>query len=162
MGKKRLWKVIKEGNYTCPPKPFGFVMRNCNTLPLSRNIKTMQKFISAVKTLTEHGEKILIYPEQSMWRGHKKPRPLQDGAFNLAVISNVPIIPVFITTKDSGKLDAQAFPIQENYIHFLPPVYPEKVLSRKDNIRQMKEKNYSAWKGVYERFYNKELVYDKN
>ena len=35
MGRKRLYKVIREGNYTTPPPPFGFVMRNCNTLPLS-------------------------------------------------------------------------------------------------------------------------------
>ena len=32
---KRMYRVIREGNYTSFPGFYGFLMRNCNTLPLS-------------------------------------------------------------------------------------------------------------------------------
>ena len=47
MGGKMLYKVIREGNYTNPPKPFGLFMRHCNTLPLSSQTSTMKKFTRA-------------------------------------------------------------------------------------------------------------------
>ena len=60
VGGKMLYKVIREGNYTNPPKPFGLMMRYCNTLPLSGQTATMKKFNKAVKTLLARGESILI------------------------------------------------------------------------------------------------------
>ena len=65
--KKRLYKVIREGNYTGFPGLFGFLFRNCNTLPLSSNRRTMMNFMSAADTLLKRGEAVLIYPEQGMW-----------------------------------------------------------------------------------------------
>ena len=44
MGRKKLWKVIREGNYTNAPMPFGLILRNCNTLPLSSNTETMKNW----------------------------------------------------------------------------------------------------------------------
>ena len=38
---KRLYKVIREGNYTNFPGLYGFFFRNCDTLPLSSNKRTM-------------------------------------------------------------------------------------------------------------------------
>ena len=64
---KRLYKVIREGNYTNFPGLYGFFFRNCDTLPLSSNKRTMIEFLKAVDTLLKKGEFILIYPEQSMW-----------------------------------------------------------------------------------------------
>jgi hypothetical protein len=49
MDGKLLYKVIREGNYTNPPKPFGLFMRHCNTLPLSSQLPTMKKFLKAVE-----------------------------------------------------------------------------------------------------------------
>ena len=48
---KMLYKVIREGNYTNPPKPFGLFMRQCNTLPLSSRKATMIKFMKAFAEL---------------------------------------------------------------------------------------------------------------
>ena len=44
MDGKMLYKVIREGNYTNPPKGFGLFMRHCNTLPLSSQMATVKKF----------------------------------------------------------------------------------------------------------------------
>ena len=159
MGGKMLYKVIREGNYTNPPKPFGLFMRHCNTLPLSSQMSTMKKFIHAVKMLLGRGETILIYPEQSMWWNYRKPRPMQDGAFTLAVRNNVPIVPVFITMADTETLDSDGFFVQEYTLHILPHIYPDASLSRMEAVKKMKEKNYKAWVRVYEDFYGMRLVY---
>ena len=159
MDGKMLFKVIREGNYTNPPKPFGLFMRHCNTLPLSSQKATMVKFMKAFAELLKRGETILIYPEQGMWWNYKKPRPMQDGAFSLAVSNNAPVVPIFITMEDSAHLDSDGFPIQEYTLHILPAIYPDKTLSRGEAKNDIKNKNYEAWVKTYEEFYGKPLEY---
>ena len=157
-----LYKVIREGNYTNPPKPFGLFMRHCNTLPLSSQMSTMKKFLHAVKVLLGRGETILIYPEQSMWWNYRKPKPLQDGAFTLAIRNKAPIVPIFITMEDSDVLDSDGFFVQEYTIHILPAIYPDKALTNIEAKEAMKKENYEAWVRVYEDFYKTALVYEES
>ena len=159
MDGKKLYKVIREGNYTNPPKPFGLFMRHCNTLPLSSKTATMKKFMSATKTLLGRGETILIYPEQSMWYNYRKPRPMQDGAFSLAVRNNTPVVPIFITMQDSDTLDGDGFFVQEYTLHILPAIYPDAALLGSEAKEKMKNENYEAWVRVYEDFYGVPLTY---
>ena len=155
-----LYKVIREGNYTNFKGIYGFFFRHCNTLPLSSNISTMKKFMKSVSVLLSRGEKILVYPEQAMWWNYKKPRPLKSGAFKLAVKNGVPIIPAFITLEDTDKLDADGFNIKAHTLWFLPPIYPKKDLTEKQNVEYMKEQNFNIWKETYERVYNTRLIYE--
>lgn len=156
---RKLYKIIREGNYTNSPPPFGFILRHCNTLPLSSNSETMKKFFLAVEVLLKRGEKILIYPEEGMWWNYRKPRPLKNGAFSLAVKYNVPIIPIFITMRDSEKLDADGFYVQKYTINILPPIYTQENQSRKENVERMNKENYALWKKTYEEFYGAKLTY---
>ena len=159
MDGRMLYKVIREGNYTNPPKPFGLFMRHCNTLPLSSQKATMVKFMKSFAELLKRGETILIYPEQGMWWNYRKPRPMQDGAFSLAVRNKAPIVPIFITMEDSDVLDPDGFFVQEYTMHILPAIYPDEKLSLKDAKQDMKNKNYEAWVKTYEEFYGKSLKY---
>lgn len=159
MDGRMLYKVIREGNYTNPPKPFGLFMRHCNTLPLSSQKATMVKFMKAFAELLRRGETILIYPEQGMWWNYRKPRPMQDGAFSLAIRNKAPIVPIFITMEDGDVLDPDGFFVQEYTMHILPAIYPDENLSLKDAKRDMKNKNYEAWVKTYEEFYDKPLKY---
>lgn len=161
MGKKMLYKVIREGNYTNPPKPFGLFMRHCNTLPLSSQTATMKKFLRAVKILLERGETILIYPEQSMWWNYRKPKPLKKGAFLFAAKAGVPVLPCFITMKDSEFIDDDGFPVQEYTVHVTEPIYPNKENKLNANIDNMMEKNYQLWKDIYEEVYQIPLKYER-
>ena len=159
MDGKMLYKVIREGNYTNPPKPFGLFMKHCNTLPLSGQKATMVKFMKAFTALLQRGETILIYPEQAMWWNYCKPRPMQDGAFSLAVRNNAPVVPIFITMEDSNVLDGDGFFVQEYTLHILPAIYPDKTLSTIAAKKDMKNRNYEAWVETYEAFYQKPLRY---
>ena len=158
-GKQVLYKVIREGNYTNFPGLYGFFFRHCNTLPLSANFSTMKNFMTAMKTLLERGEKVLIYAEQGMWWNYRKPRPLTAGAFKFAAESKVPVLPIFITMNDSDKTGGDGFPVQEYTIHFLPAIYPDESKTVKENMDIMKDKNYAMWKEVYETTYGIPLTY---
>ena len=158
--KRKLFKVIREGNYTNFPGMYGFFFRNCDTLPLSSNKRTMIKFIKAVDVILKRGDFILIYPEQSMWWNYRKPKPLKNGAFNFAARNHVPVIPIFITMEDSDIIGEDGFPIQEYTVNIEKPIYPDENLTEKENTEAMKEKNYEVWKNVYEDFYKMPLEYD--
>ena len=158
-GKKQLFKVIREGNYTNFPGFYGFLFRNCNTLPLSQNKKTMYNFLKAVDTILQRGDFILIYPEQSLWWNYRKPKPLKNGAFKFAVKNKVPVLPIFITMEDSDSYGPDGFPIQEYSIFIEKPVYPREDLPERERVRTMRNENYEVWRRIYEEFYGMPLEY---
>lgn len=158
-GTRKLYRIIKEGNYTSFPGFYGFLMRNCNTLPLSSNMNTMKKFVSAVDKLLSEGNFILIYPEQSMWWNYRKPKPLKKGAYKFAAKNNVPVLPCFITMEDSNIIDSDGFPVQEYTIHVASPIYPDASKSERENVIAMMKQNYNVWKEIYESTYGVKLSY---
>jgi len=156
---RSFWRVIREGNYTSFPGFYGFLMRHCNTLPLSSNAATMKKFYKAVTELIENGDYVLFYPEQSMWWNYRKPKPLKRGAFQCAARSNAPVLPCFITMKDSDVMGEDGFYVQEYTIHVSEPVFPEAGLPVRKQAEIMMKKNYDLWKEIYEKEYHIPLSY---
>lgn len=158
--KRKFYRVIREGNYTNFPGFYGFLMRSCNTLPLSSNCITMKKFIKSTDQLLQDGHFVLFYPEQSMWWNYRKPKPLKDGAYKFASRNNVPVLPCFITMKDSDIIGEDGFPVQEYTIHIGKPIYPNSQLSVIENAKEMKKENYDLWKEIYEDNYDLPLQYN--
>jgi len=155
----RLYKVVRDGNYAFSGK-VGFILRNCDTLPISEKRELTTACMQAVKTLVKRGKKVLIYPEQGMWWNYKKPRPLKKGAFLFAVKADAPVIPCFITLKDSNLTGADGFKVQEFTLNILPVIYIDKNLSDLENCEKMREKNYELWKNFYENHYGIPLSYN--
>lgn len=158
--KRRFYRVIREGNYTNFPGFYGMLMRNCYTFPLSSNRETMKKFMQSMDTVLQHGDFMLIYPEQSMWWNYRKPKPLKKGAYTFAAKNNVPVLPCFITMEDSDILGEDGFYVQEYTIHIAPAIYPDETLPRAGNVENMRRKNFEVWKEIYEKTYGEELVYN--
>ncbi|MBR6046201.1 MAG: 1-acyl-sn-glycerol-3-phosphate acyltransferase [Ruminococcus sp.] len=156
---RTFWRVIREGNYTSFPGFYGMLMRSCNTLPLSSNFDTMKKFFAALSELLSGGHFVLFYPEQSMWWNYRKPKPLKRGAFACAVNNSAPVLPCFITMKDSDILGEDGFFVQEYTIHISPPIYPDKSLSKRKQAEDMMQRNYELWKEIYETEYQIPLYY---
>ena len=156
---RSFWRVIREGNYTSFPGFYGFLMRHCNTLPLSSNRKTMKKFIAATNELIQNGNFVLFYPEQSMWWNYRKPKPLKSGAFMFAAKNHAPVLPCFITMKDSDVMGEDGFYVQEYTIHVAKPIFPDESLPYRKQIDDMMQKNYDVWKDIYEKEYHIALTY---
>jgi 1-acyl-sn-glycerol-3-phosphate acyltransferase len=156
-GKKvlKVWKVIAETNLAFKGK-LGFLFRNAYTLPVSQtNLRLTAECVKAVRTLVNSGEKVLIYPEQSMWWQYRKARPCKEGAFLMAAKAESPIIPCFITMKDAGFIGKDGFPVQEMTLHVLPRIDFNPNQSQKENIERMRKENEKAWKDVCEKVYGK-------
>ena len=156
---RQLFRVIREGNYTSFTGFYGFLMRNCNTLPLSSDRHTLKKFTASVGRLLSDGHFVLIYPEQSMWWNYRKPRPLKSGAFMFAAKNSVPVLPCFITMRDSDIIGEDGFFVQEYTVHVCKPIYPEAGLSYRKNMAMMMNKNFLLWRKIYESEYGMPLVY---
>ena len=156
---RTFYRVIREGNYTTFPGFYGFLMRHCNTLPLSSNSQTLKKFTEATKTLLREGNFVLVYPEQSMWWNYRKPKPLKGGAYTFAAKANVPVLPCFITMKDSDIMGDDGFYVQEYTIHIGEPIYPDEKLPYLRRAEDMRMRNAEVWKEIYENEYQIPLTY---
>ena len=157
--KGRMYRVIREGNYTSFSGFYGFLMRNCDTLPLSDNMAVMKKFFRGVEKVLKNNHLVLVYPEQSMWWNYRKPKPLKPGAYMFAARNNVPVLPCFITMRDTDIMGEDGFPVQEYTIHIAEPIYPEEGVSYRVNMQNMMEKNALVWKEIYEDAYQMPLTY---
>ena len=159
LGRRRLYKIIREGNYTSFGGIFGFFFRHCNTLPLAADHKAFREFRQSLPVLLGRGEKILIYPEQGMWWNYRKPRPLKPGAFHFAAAAGAPVLPFFLSMEDTNCIGEDGFPIQAYTVHILPAIEPDGSLSVRENAERMCRYNYEVWKQTYEDFYGIPLTY---
>ena len=157
--KHKFFRVIREGNYTSFGGFYGYLMRNCNTLPLSSDVNRLKDFYDGVAEVLKDNGFVLIYAEQSMWWNYRKPKPLKKGAFSLAAKNSVPIVPCFITMRDSDVLGDDGFYVQEYTMHVSKPVYPYKNLSTGENVKMLKSENERMWKEIYESVYGFPLKY---
>lgn len=159
--KQKFFRVIREGNYTSFPGFYGYLMRNCRTLPLSNNVKVMGEFMKGCSNVLKNNHFILIYPEQSMWWNYRKPKPLKPGGFKIAAKNNVPVLPCFIGLKNSNLIGDDGFYIQEYTIFIDKPIYADSNLNQVEKMEFLMKENYRIWKKRYEEFYNLPLVYEK-
>lgn len=139
----------------------GEMMRAGGMLPMNTTMHGTASFNKMVEeVLTVKKDFLLIYPEASMWWHYKKPRPYKDGGFYIAEKYNVPVVPHFLTYRDSGKKDAEGIPIPYYTLHIMPPIYPKKEFSKQENIAYLRESAHKACCKVYEKTYGEKLVYD--
>jgi 1-acyl-sn-glycerol-3-phosphate acyltransferase len=157
--KRKLFRVIREGNYTNFPGFYGQLMRNCNTLPLSSNPQVMKEFLKGTQYLLKQGHYVLIYPEQSMWWNYRKPKPVKGGAYTIASNAKVPVVPIFIGMEDTDKIGDDGFPVQAYTIFVGKAIYPKMDASASVNKEHMASENYAQWKKMYEDFYHIPLHY---
>ncbi len=155
----KLYRIIREGNYTGFGGFYGFLMRNCNTLPLSRDLRCAAKLSRALEAVISRGDSILIYPEQSLWWNYRKPKPAKSGAFDLAVRYGVPVIPVFITMQDSELIGADGFPVQIYTPHVGKPIYPNAELGKKAASEELARQHLAFCNETYENFYGEPPKY---
>ena len=155
----KMYRVIREGNYTSFPGFYGMLMRNCDTLPLSSDPAAMKLFLKAVRRALGEENALLIYAEQSLWWNYRKPKPLKLGAFEMAVRSGVPVVPCFITFLDTDRIGEDGFPILDYTPHLGAPIYPDPTLPKREAAEKMRAENEAFCRAVYERVYGIPLTY---
>lgn len=137
----------------------GEYMRADGMMPIPDDFNVMRQFNEGIKYHLEHKHYVLFYPEQSEWWMYEEPRPYKNGAFHYAAKHNVPIIPMQICFKDTGKKDKEGLPIKQFNIYILKPVYPHKDLNSKQNMEIMRDTAHKEAVDQYERFYCRKLEF---
>jgi len=84
---------------------------------------------------------------------------LKKGAYQFAVKNNVPVLPCFITMKDSDIMGEDGFFVQEYTVHICAPIYPDETLGRRERVEKMMSDNAEIWKNIYETEYDIPLFY---
>lgn len=151
-GKHRFYKLIREGNYFMPGI-IGWLLKYCDTLPLSESFATTRLLDRAISEILKRGDFILVYPEQAMWWYYKKPRPYRIGAFYYAAKNGVPVVPCFVTmAKKNEKFDMLPDNVRLT-VHILEPIFPENGLGFKENAERMRERNAFLTRECFEKVY---------
>lgn len=158
---KDLYKVIREGNFTnFPEGPIADYFKFGRTLPLSQSQRTMEMFETALKTILQRGEIVLVCPEQSMWIDYQKPKPMKFGAFKWATENAVPVIPMFIAHRSASKVNLEDNLSQIFSFCIGKPIYPNLDTDARKNIVEMRNRNFEFSKKAYEYSYKTKLEYD--
>jgi len=158
--RKHLFTLIREGNYSFPGI-YGYFMRNCYTIPLASDFLVLKEMRGAIINALKENNFLLVYSEQSMWWNYRKPKPQKLGAATFAVQNNVPLVPMFITMRDSEFTDGEGLPVQAYTLHILKPIYLDPLKSEKENALEMTKKNEEMVKKCYEDCYHTALVYNR-
>ena len=155
---KGLHIVVQESNIFMKGF-FGFLMKNGYTLPVSSNLRYMQRNLKpALAEILGRGDTVLIYPEQEMWFNYKKPRPLREGAYQFACENNVPIIPCFIEMAELDGEGEDGFKRVKHILHVMPPLYPDAELDKREARRALMERDMELKIACYESSYG--IKYD--
>ena len=115
--------------------------------------------MKATNQLLREGNFVLVYPEQSMWWNYRKPKPLKKGAYIFASRNKVPVLPCFITMKDTDIIGDDGFFVQEYTIHIGEPIMPDESKSFGENVDYLMNENFEIWKRIYETEYQIPLSY---
>lgn len=132
---------------------FGEAMRAGGMLPLGETPAVMRRFLRAVQTLLARGKRVLIYPEQAMWWYYEKPRPYKEGAFSIAVKNGVPVVPMFITFRPSGRFDENGIEHKFMTLHIMPPLYARPELGYRENVEYLRTENMRLCREKYREVY---------
>ena len=153
--KKKLYITVEESNVFMKGF-FGFLMKNCNTLPISPSTEYMAKnLMPAIKKVLSDGAFVLVYPEEEMWFNYKKPRELRGGAYHFAYSAGVPVIPCFVEMNERDTLDPLGFYEISHTLHVMPPIYPNTALSKREAREDMRRRDREAKRACYELAYGR-------
>ena len=136
----------------------GDMMRAGRMLPMSSTFSGQKNFLNTLSKLLKKGCLVNFFPERAEWWCYKKPRPQHNGAYNVAVKNNVPVVPVFITFNETEDSKKSPLGFKQFVVNILKPIYPDENLSLKENVEKMMQNCETQWKETYKSFYKKKEV----
>ena len=155
---KKVWKVYHtSAPFNVKKGLLGYLIKCVNYLPFSASYGARKNMHAAMQQLLEKGNIIHFYPEQALWARYEKVRPFKAGAFKYAAKFSVPVIPTLVTYEETGF--RKFFHMKKRAVlNILPPVYPDKNLTERENAVNMREHCERVMQETYEKIYNKKMV----
>lgn len=117
-------------------------------IPIPKSINNKKQFVMEIEKLLKEKKIIHIYPEASLWPYYDKIRNFKNGAFNLAVKNNVPIIPCVVKFRKPKGIRKLFKRKQDVTLKILKPIYAKKEENAKEQIEKLKKQVYSEMKNI--------------
>lgn len=120
------------------------IIKLLNTVPIPQNIKYTKAFMDSIDELLQNNKTVHFYPEGSLWPHYDKIRHFKNGAFDFAVRNNVPIVPMVIKFNKPKNINNFIKTRTTIALVIQSPIYPDKLLEKKEAILDLKEKVYNS------------------
>lgn len=114
------------------------LVRLLGGVPIPESPKALHAFMESMRVQLEKGRIVHFYPEASLWPWHDELRPFRNGAFHLAVKSDVPVLPMVFTFREPGKLMGKFRKKPLITLRIGTPEYPVKTGSERSRVLQMR------------------------
>ena len=145
---KKIYYTTQEESFKIP-----FVrklIKLLRAIPIPKSIENKKYFIKAIENLLKEKNIIHIYPEASLWPYCQKIRNFKNGAFDMAVRNQVPVVPcVFIFREPTG-IRKVVKRKKDVTLKILKPVYSDSDKYIKQRVEELKEKVFMNMKDVIE------------
>lgn len=96
--KKKIYYSTLEDNFKIP-----FVrklIKFLRAVPIPKKINNMKKFLKAINEVLENNQIMHFYPETSLFPYCERLRSFKNGAFDIAIKNDVPIVPLVFTFRE--------------------------------------------------------------
>lgn len=120
------------------------IIKLLNTVPIPNDIKYTKNFMNSIDKLLQDNKTVHFYPEGSLWPYYTKIRHFKNGAFDFAVRNNVPVVPMVFKFNKSKKISSIIKTRTTITLVVKEPIYPNKLLSKKEAILDLKERVYNT------------------
>ncbi|MDP2892086.1 MAG: glycosyltransferase [Bacillota bacterium] len=116
-----------------------WLVRLLGGVPIPETPKALRAFMTSMSQELKKGRLVHFYPETALWPWYDKLRPFKNGAFHLAVESEVPVVPMVFKFREPRWL---AKKIRKKPVVTLvvgKPVYPGGSGSQKERMEALRE-----------------------
>lgn len=146
-GSKRIYYTTLKENFKIP-----FVrklIKLLRAIPIPESIKNRGDFICEIENLLQENRIIHFYPEASLVPYYTEIRNFKNGAFDIAVKNEVPIVPMVFTFREPKGIRKIFKRKKDVTLKILEPIRSlENSLSKKDKVKELKEKVFKEMKKV--------------
>lgn len=116
-----------------------FLVKALGAIPVPKNKKMYDNYVTCMKHHIERKGRILIYPEAHIWPYYNKIRNFKSSSFRYPVDFNSPIISMITTFKKS-----KIFKKPSVIIYLDGPFYPNLDLNRMDSVNELRDIVYKT------------------
>ena len=128
-----------------------WLVRMLGGVPIPETPKALYSFMESMREELDKGRIVHFYPEASLWPWHSELRPFKNGAFNLAVRSSVPVVPMVFKFRDAKWPISMIRKKPLITLEVGSPIYPHEEGTNKQRIIMLRDKTHEYMVGMLDR-----------
>lgn len=143
-GSKKVYYTTREGSFKIP-----FVrklIKLLRAIPIPKGISNKEHFLAEISNTLKEGNLVHFYPEAALWSYCEKIRKFKNGAFDIAITNNVPVVPIVFKFREPKGLRKFFKRKKDVTMVILDPVTPKECKNKKESVETLKNIVYDKMK----------------